>query len=437
MSLTQLRTPFLEGGIRSTNFFNGRLLSGEAMSTEQAAVLERACRLGQAVGSGVAYGLEVQLNTAPASSFSPPPTGPVLTVAAGLAINRCGQVVKLTQPVDVALVRPPSAAGVATAARTFGCCQPPTAGGQLTGDGIYLFTIAPTSANEGRAAVNGLGGNSAKCNSQNLVECAQFNRIALPQIAPYLSADDFSPANLPRLRNRIAYRCFGVTALASALQDPYNTYLHEYGVVDALRSSGALSPAEVPLALLYWTKDNGIEFVDMWAVRRRVTALGLSHDWLGASVSERLLSEGEAMILQFLDHWRDLVRTGAAPLAGDARNYFSNLPPIGFLTLEGVVNAGSPDLTAFFSSMAARGPLYVAGGKIGAMLRTACSVPPIQLGTQELVWLYWVRENLGGGVPDWRNAGAPVILFTSPHLHYEAEARFNADYFNFANFELA
>ncbi len=59
MTRTQLDTPFLDGGIRSTNFFNGRLLSREDLQREQDA--ERAVheRLGRALGTGIAYGLEV------------------------------------------------------------------------------------------------------------------------------------------------------------------------------------------------------------------------------------------------------------------------------------------------------------------------------------------------------------------------------------------
>jgi len=55
----QLETPFLEGGIAFTNFFNGRLLSGEDLTREQQARRAVAQQLGHAVGDGVAYGLWV------------------------------------------------------------------------------------------------------------------------------------------------------------------------------------------------------------------------------------------------------------------------------------------------------------------------------------------------------------------------------------------
>ena len=154
-SVTQLGIPFLDKGLHSINFFNGRLLSGEAMTDEQDAVIERSRRLGQAIGSGVAYGLEVQLKQPPANATPEQLACPVLTVTGGLALNRCGQAIKLIDDVDVILVRQRSAA-TPTTTQTFQCCQPPKAGGRLTGDGVYLFTIAPASGREGRSAVNGL-----------------------------------------------------------------------------------------------------------------------------------------------------------------------------------------------------------------------------------------------------------------------------------------
>ena len=64
MSYTELLEPILKGGIRSVNFFNGRLLSAEDLKQEQEANREGRARLGQAVGHGVAYGLEVSLSAA-------------------------------------------------------------------------------------------------------------------------------------------------------------------------------------------------------------------------------------------------------------------------------------------------------------------------------------------------------------------------------------
>ena len=50
MSAVELQNPILDGGIRSVNFFNGRLLTARDLSREQDANREATNRLGQALG---------------------------------------------------------------------------------------------------------------------------------------------------------------------------------------------------------------------------------------------------------------------------------------------------------------------------------------------------------------------------------------------------
>src|SRR2546423_9301844 len=88
-SRIDLQQPVLDGGIRSINFFNGRLLSARDLTREQTATREADRRLGQAVGDGIAYGLEVS-KTPGAGNDSP-----AVSVEAGLAINRNGPTLML------------------------------------------------------------------------------------------------------------------------------------------------------------------------------------------------------------------------------------------------------------------------------------------------------------------------------------------------------
>ena len=81
-SQISLQQPILDGGIRSINFFNGRLLSARDLTREQTANREAERRLAQAIGEGVAYGLEVsKFNASTQESH-------VVTVEPGLAISR-------------------------------------------------------------------------------------------------------------------------------------------------------------------------------------------------------------------------------------------------------------------------------------------------------------------------------------------------------------
>src|SRR5882672_5941219 len=98
--LKALHDPILENGIPFTAYFNGRLLSGEDLARDQDGNREARRRIGQAVGEGVAFGLEVF--EAPGQSTN---TSPVVTVRPGVAINRQGHALALRSQVDLSLVR--------------------------------------------------------------------------------------------------------------------------------------------------------------------------------------------------------------------------------------------------------------------------------------------------------------------------------------------
>src|SRR4051812_11643064 len=114
-SQIDLQQPVLDSGIRSINFFNGRLLSARDLTREQSAHREADKRLGNAVGEGVAYGLEVTK----ASPFKK--DSPAVSIEAGLAINRRGQTLALSARTDVALIRSSSANW---SAQVFSDCVP-------------------------------------------------------------------------------------------------------------------------------------------------------------------------------------------------------------------------------------------------------------------------------------------------------------------------
>src|SRR5882672_6146853 len=92
----QLQQPLKQGGIRTVNFFNGRLLTSKDLSREQDAWRTSDLRLGLALGNGVAFGLEVARDDAADQS-----SGPVVRVKAGLAVNRMGQTMRLEQDASI------------------------------------------------------------------------------------------------------------------------------------------------------------------------------------------------------------------------------------------------------------------------------------------------------------------------------------------------
>src|SRR5687767_13663958 len=93
-----LDQPFAEGGIRTVNFFNGRLLTGSDMGREQAARREADARIGLAIGDGVAQGLEVSF-----AGRIAPNNRPAATIEAGIAVNREGRTLRLPQRITIGL----------------------------------------------------------------------------------------------------------------------------------------------------------------------------------------------------------------------------------------------------------------------------------------------------------------------------------------------
>jgi hypothetical protein len=375
MSATELLEPILKGGIRSVNFFNGRLLSAEDLSDEQAANRDGRRRLGQALGDGVAYGLEVA--ESPASTKQEP----VVTVSPGLAVNRAGQALRLPAAADVSLVRQAGAAPPSPAATTFKDCHQLQPGTYIAGAGVYLLTVAPAAGREGRAPVSGLGNVPATCNARYATEGVQFRLVRLVVPDSYLA----DPA---RLRNRLAYGLFGTgLGFANFSSGPQ---LASPSLLDGLPPR-TLTEDDVPLAAVYWTSGGGLEFVDLWAVRRRVTRPSASERW-ALLIGDRRASESEAMFLQFEGQLQDIITKEAASTPTlVASQRFDFLPPAGLLPV-GTGLAGAFNRTTFFGPRVT-GTTPKSLRFLRSLLREAASHEPINLTGGDGVQLYTFLEN--------------------------------------------
>jgi hypothetical protein len=352
-----LEEAILDSELRYVNFFNGRLLTGGDLRDEQAA--NRACsrHLGQAVGSGVAYGLEATIS--PGSL----PTDALVDIAAGVALNHEGQTLHLKSRQTVALVRPPDQRG--TADCVFVDCQPLPAGTTLSSAGYYLLTIAPASAREGLAPASGLGSVVGDCNSRYFVEGVQFRLLPL----------NVTRSDNPNLeRNSVAYQCFGLPGFgpgdfldATSASSPAIVY-----GVETLVPAGRLTTRDVPLAVIEWTI-GGLGFIDQWSVRRRVTHPNPSGRW-EYFTGDRRRSEGEAMFLQFQEQFATL-ETGTSPPPGlTADSVFRFLPPAGILP--------DPDGTIWRAFLGPLGPTHeteIDASLWPRLLRESFTLEPVQV----------------------------------------------------------
>src|SRR5271169_2661372 len=224
---TNLQTPVLNTRTRSVNFFNGRLLTGEDLTTEQQANCAARALLGQALGTGVVYGFEVNEST-----VSSTPQTPVLAVTKGLALNRNGASLLLSSDVQVSLTQPATAPTASSSA--FQPCAPMQTGSYVAGSGVYLLTVAPASEKEGLAQVSGTNTSTAPCNTDYTADGVQFRLV---QIA--VSQADLSDPN--HLQNAIAYRCFGVGSWDTLLAASSGVAPSPYGLVDQLRQTQVLT----------------------------------------------------------------------------------------------------------------------------------------------------------------------------------------------------
>lgn len=419
MDAKQLTEAITEDGIHSTNFFNGRLLSGEDLTREQQANRAARLRLGQAVGSGIACGLEAAVPSGVDTRLHPS-----VQVEAGMALNARGETLVLNKPTLLSLVRLPDAAAAGTA-EPFMDCVPPQTGVFVADAGLYLLVISPASGRAGRAPVSGLGNIAAGCNTRYTVEGVQFRLVQVPATAQELSA-----ANAPLLRNQIAYRCFGYDAVRAFVADPFKPPPAEYGLIGDLPAS-RLGDCDVPLALLHWTTAGGIGFVDLWSVRRRLTPRPAAGAW-ARGVGERRVREGEAMFLQFQEHARALAAGPDDPRAVVARQHFQSLPPVGLLPLSDSARKGF-DYQTFFQGVTYRPPVHLEGARVETLVRDSFSYAPVDLGSGEMFWLYWVRENaqavLGSGDPV-----QPCLIFASGQMPFAADPRFDIARWNYSNF---
>lgn len=409
-----LQQTILDGGIRAVNFFNGRLLTGEDLTREQTARREADRRLGIALGDGIAWGLEVQ----PAKDQT---HGAAVTINAGLAINRNGQTLHLPNPLDV-LLSDRSAPKVATT-RSFVECGL-KGGVTATKPGTYLLTIAPDEANEGRAQSQSLDEGSVRCNSDALVEAVQIRMLPLTVELDALARND-----LDRMRNAVAWQCFGLDNMANFLIDPLRMPAQIPEPLETLVGK-TYTRCDVPLAVVRITTK--IEFVDLWSVRRRLTPRGCAGAF-AYPVEERRRAEGEAMSLQFQQQLSSMTVASGDVRGLVAHDKFVQLPAAGLLPMPGDAAGDAAAIASFFAACTVRGPAYIEGARLESLLRESYSYPPINPNSGELIWLYWVRENRQAIDINITPKPRACLVFTSGHMPYQADARLDVAKWDYAN----
>lgn len=323
-------------------------------------------------------------------------------------------------------------------------------------EGVYVLAVGPASGFAERAPTVGFHGNGAApgCDHRFAVEGVKFRLVGvdLAQI-DFVSAAtrtalvallaQTAPASRARLRNWLAHLCFGSEETAGFAPDPFRlpsgrSPLASYGLVDWLRGRGDLTECDVPLAMLLWTTA-GVQFIDLWAVRRTPTPPAVSPSWPLVTGARRP-GEGETAFLQFQAQVAGMIQGGgfgATLVQQRALDLFRYLPAAGLAPLATNRYQGFGQ-ASFFQGMATPTAAHITGDELIALLRASYDYPPIDLGKQqqELVWLYIVREN-AEAIAATTSAALPPqpnIVFSSGHMPYVGRARYNLDHYSFANY---
>ena len=418
-------------GLHTVNFFNGRLLSAGDLRREQETERALRERAGRAIGEGVIEGLEVSVSLAANTA-----SDPVVVVKEGTALARSGVALRLSRDVLVSLARPaggtPSAeTRAASSGGAFAPCNALAQGAPFTVSGVYVLTVSPTEKAVGTAPVSGLGNEGAACNTDASVEGVTFGLVHLDLPSALLEDED-------RLRNRVAHLMYGTEDLSSpdhprlaeVARDPFAPRPEGYGLLGDLRPE-CLGECDVPLAAIFWTPGPGIRWVDMWSVRRRVVRRAGTARW-GELVGDRRAAEGEAMFLQFQNQLAD-VQLERDPETVDAAALFRFLPAAGLLPV-GTGYLRGYDYATFFDEIPFRGPAVIERAHLEELLRQSFAFPPIDTRRGEAVWLYEIRDNLLPPATVVEPEPQVCIVFTSGHMPYRADARFDLAYWNYSNF---
>jgi hypothetical protein len=235
------QTVAVDGEPRSF-FFNGRLLSAEDLSREQAARDAAEGRLARLIGCGVAEGLSVGLGT-----------GSLLHIGAGLGVCPSGAVIEIGN-LDLDL----SSAGRGASFSGFGNCAAGLADGQPLA-GVYLLTLAPAWAGQGRAPT--LLGEVGACNRRT-EQPAVRARLVEVQLPAGIAADS--------LRNELAVALLSPGQGLADVSDGARVGWWMRQRVAGSAAAPALSASELPIALLQIDAQAAPLWIATDAARRRL-----------------------------------------------------------------------------------------------------------------------------------------------------------------------
>lgn len=446
MSFKSLLEPIIDNGIKNTNYFEGRLLSGKDLTEQEEANKLHRRQLGVAMGHGVVDGLDVSIESNGAEGRDP-----IVRINKGMAITLEGDIVELPlEYVDLKLSR--SFEGLNPNVTSFkDCSNLPSETLVPSGAGLYILVMSPANVYREYAPKSGLQTNGVahNCGRAYLVEGLQFRLVKFdPRLMPDISettrtqlSDELLSTNLSDLenlslmRNLVAHVCFGTDGVIASAKDPSFIANPKTSVgLDALMGldEGFLS-CDTPLALIYWNLE-GIAFIDNWAVKRKAS----QRDLIAYSIpsfTRHSYSRSDESRLQFQEHIKFIQDEITDLSEFNVINYFRYLPPIGYIPVDIESTGTGFTEKEFFNDLSVRHSVFIEASSLVPVTQVAMTYWPIDLGSEEFMWLYRTREN-AQEADNSSESLQEYIVFASGHTPYAGNARFNLSKWDYSNYGL-
>lgn len=451
MSFKTLLEPVIDSGIKNTNYFEGRVLTGQDLSEQEIANRQHRQQLGKTLGHGVVEGLSVTIENNGASGKSP-----LVRVHKGMAITLDGDVVELPlEYIDIELSR---AADTFEFDETgFKNCGPTSSETLVpSGAGLYILVMSPANEYQEYAPKSGLQNNGVarNCGRAYWVEGVQFRLIKFdPTLMEgvseatrtALSNQWLSISNpvtlsdlegLSTMRNLVAHICFGTEAIIKTSENPNSAVSDttSIGLDTLLGLDEGLTNCDTPLALIYWNLE-GIAFIDNWAVKRKASHRDIL-PYKIPSFNRTSYARAEESRLQFQEQLTFLQDELTNLEDFSIKEYFRYLPPMGYLPIQTENNTASIgfDVDKFFEDVTVRESAFIEAAALTAISQTALTYWPIDIESGEFLWLYRTRENAQQADEQPSTNLQEYAVFTSGHVPYFALPRFDLSKWNYSNY---
>ncbi|MEF8728758.1 MAG: hypothetical protein V5B34_11175 [Accumulibacter sp.] len=307
-------------------YFDGRFLAARDLTRDQEYILTREADLGQAAGSGVARGLDVERGSA----------GDRVTITAGHGITPAGELVLLPRPLELRLADVPRAQQLTARFGLGRRPQPPL----RSRNGLFVLALRPVEF-----TANPVGAYPTSITGQRTVEDGDVVEATAVVLVPW--QDDGAADALAARRGRAAAAIFGG---------------------DGVRG---VSANVLPLAMLA-LMNNVVVWLDEALVRRELGADRADLPGLGHAPRALRL----AHLVQHQVHLADiLAASGGRGFA--ARENFPLLPPAGPIPA-GMID--SRDFTQrYFPPEMAVDFSIIPEDELPALVEESLSLPPIDL----------------------------------------------------------